>query len=202
LTSERKVTSNRANARASTGPKSVRGRLRSKPNALRHGLTLSISSDPEFSEEVEKLTREIAKPRGTAEVRELARRVAEAQIELRRARYARHELLSEALSNPCYDSRASIREKGRVLSSLLRENAPYVPWSILVNYVTSTPEGPHKLATILSEEVKQLSAIDRYEHRARSRRDAAVRALDEARRHLFNNPDHGCKPFTSGCLRR
>jgi hypothetical protein len=93
------------------------------------------------------------------------------------------------LSNPSYDSRASMREKGAVLNSLLRENAPFVPWSVLVNYVTSTPEGPHKLATILAEEVKHLAAMDRYERRARSRRGTALRALDEARWRLFSNPD-------------
>lgn len=189
MTSERKIASNRANARASAGPKTVGGRLRTKRNALRHGLTLPVASNRALSDEVEALAREIAQPHSTAEIRELARRVAEAQIDLHRARYARHELLSHALSNPSYNSRASMREKGAVLNSLLRENAPFVPWSVLVNYVTSTPEGPHKLATILAEEVKHLAAIDRYERRARSRRGTALRALDEARWRLFSNPD-------------
>jgi hypothetical protein len=43
-------------------------------------------------------------------------------------------------------------EKVRVLGSLLRPNAADMP--IDVNFVTSTPEGPQKLATILSQEAK------------------------------------------------
>jgi hypothetical protein len=55
-----------------------------------------------------------------------------------------------------------------------------------LRYVTAAPEGPQKLAIILAEEIKQVQAIDRYEQRARSRRDVAIRALDEARSRLSN----------------
>jgi len=50
------------------------------------------------------------------------------------------------------------------------------------NFLTTTPQGPAKFATILSEETKQLLAMDRYERRALSRRKFAIRAFDEARR--------------------
>ena len=120
MTSDRKIKANRANARASTGPKTAQGRARAARNALRHGLSLPVFSDPALSEEVEALAREIAGPDANAEIQELARRVAEAQIDLRRVRYARHQLLSGALSDPYYESRANVREKLAVLSSLLR----------------------------------------------------------------------------------
>jgi hypothetical protein len=42
--------------------------------------------------------------------------------------------------------------------------------------------GPHKFATILSQEAKHLLAMDRYERRALSRRKFAIQAFDEARR--------------------
>jgi len=117
-----------------------------------------------------------------AEIEELARRVAEAQIDLRRVRYARHQLLSHALSDPYYDSRANVRKKVAVILSLLRRNAPDMPMAALEDFLTSMPQGPQKFALILSQEGKQLMAMDRYERRALLRRKFAVRAFDEARR--------------------
>jgi hypothetical protein len=134
-----------------------------------------------LSEDVEALAREIAGTDANAEIQELARRVAEAQIDLRRVRYARHQLLSRALSEPYYDSRANMRKKMAVIRSLLRPNAPDLPVATLVNFVTSTPQGPPKFATILSREAKKLLVMDRYERRALLRRKFAIRAFDEAR---------------------
>jgi len=61
MTSERKIKANRANSRASSGPKTSLGRVRAAQNALRHGLSLSIHSDRALSKEVEALAREIAR---------------------------------------------------------------------------------------------------------------------------------------------
>ena len=103
MTTDRKIKANRANARASTGSKTAGGRARTARNAFRHGLSLTACSDPALSEEVEALAREIAGPGANARIQELARRVAEAQTDLRRVRYARHQLLSNALRNPYYE---------------------------------------------------------------------------------------------------
>src|SRR5262249_61988888 len=122
LTSERKIRANRANARASTGPQTTQGRTRAARNALRHALSLPVCSIPALSEEVETLAGEIAGAGASAETQELARGVAEAQIDLRRVRYARHQFLSDTLSNQNYDSLANIRMKVKVLGALLRPN--------------------------------------------------------------------------------
>jgi hypothetical protein len=161
LTSDRKIKANRANAQASTGPKTADGRARAARNALRHALSLPVCSNPALSEEVETLAREIAGPDANAETQDLARQVAEAQIDLRRVRYARHKLLSDALADPHYDS---WREK----MAVLWKNAPDLPVENSVAFLNSTPQGSQKLATILSQEAKQLVAMDRYERRALS----------------------------------
>ena len=181
MTSARKIRANRANARASTGPQTTRGRARAARNALRHALSLPVGSIPALSEEAEALAREIAVPDANAATQELARRVAEAQIDLRRVRYARHQFLSDILSQEYY-SYTKMRMKVKILRALLRPNPPDISMEAL-EFATSNPslQGPDKLATILLEEAKELLAMDRYERRALSRRKFAVRAFDEAR---------------------
>src|SRR5262245_17695695 len=60
VTSDSKVQANRANARASTGPKTAQGRVRAARNALSHGLSLPLYANPTLSKEVEVLADEIA----------------------------------------------------------------------------------------------------------------------------------------------
>jgi hypothetical protein len=182
LTSDRRIQANRTNARASTGPKTPLGRARAARNALRHALSLPISCNPALSEEVEALASQIAVSGADAKTQELARRIAEAEIDLRRVRRARHHFLSDCLSDQYYESHANTRMKVKVLCRLLSSKAPEMSMEALEKFVTSTPQGPHKLATILSEEAKQLLAMDRYERRALSRRKFAIRAFDAAQK--------------------
>lgn len=182
MTSDSKIKSNRANARASTGPKTAQGRARAARNARRHGLSLPLYSDPTLSKEVEALACEIAGADANAKIRQAACPIAEAQIDLLRVRHARNQFLTDRLNDEYYESHAKRREKGAVLLELLGPNAPDIPMAVLSRYLTSTPQGPEKFATILSEEAEQLLAMDRYERRALSRRKFAIREFDAARR--------------------
>ena len=187
MTSTRKIKANRANARASTGPTTAQGRARTARNALRHALSVSVFSDPILCEEVDALVREIAGPDADAEIQELARRVAEAEIDLRRVRFARHQLLNSALSDPDYESEARMREKDALVRRCARVDGPFTPMPPnVVEFLYSKPEGPFKLAIILSDKARQLLAMDRYERRARSRRKFAIRVYDVSCRIFLN----------------
>src|SRR5262249_13061805 len=92
MTSERKIQANRRNAQRSTGPRSRKGKRRVSKNALRHGLATRILDDPEKSPQVEQLVRALA-PEGRPDRLQLARIVAEAELEVIRVRTARRNLL-------------------------------------------------------------------------------------------------------------
>jgi hypothetical protein len=100
MTSERKAQSNRANGRNSTGPRTPRGKAHAARNARRLGLSLSVLADPVLSDQVAVLTREIAGEASDGHILELARRVAEAQIDLQRVRRVRHRFISTRLKSP------------------------------------------------------------------------------------------------------
>src|SRR5262245_55273360 len=95
MTSIRKLLANRANAKKSTGPKTIAGMVRAARNGLRHGLSLPVT-DGEFDRDVEALARAIAGEGASRERFACARRIAAAQLDLRRVALARCDLVTEA----------------------------------------------------------------------------------------------------------
>jgi hypothetical protein len=99
MISDRKLQANRLNARRSTGPKTPTGRAIASRNARRHGLRIPVLSDPALSAEVEAVARRIVdnvgiSDRGALHLLELARPVAEAQVDLQRVRLLRGSLIA------------------------------------------------------------------------------------------------------------
>jgi hypothetical protein len=180
--SARKIKSNRANARSSTGPKTPKGRGRSAKNALRHGLSLPVDSDPALSQEVAALARQIVGADTTPEMQEMARHIAEAQVDLRRIRVLRHDLISRALSDADYDSRTNWGKKLTTALRIIRrccrcEDVPEEE----VKFLFSKHAEPDRFTTIITEIARRLPALDRYERRALSRRKLASREKQPSR---------------------
>jgi hypothetical protein len=154
VTSPRRLKANRENARASTGPRTADGKARSSRNARRHGLNISVLSDQALAADVEALAHDIAGVDAGPKLLDLARDLAEAQIELSRVRRARHDVLLNLLSH----------------SNGLRADEGETP-----------PQRSNILAQVAAILAPELAAFDRYERHALSRRRRAIRAFDAAR---------------------
>jgi hypothetical protein len=94
VTSDGRQHANRVNAKSSTGPKTAAGKAGAAQNAFRHGLNVSVLSDPLLAPEVETMARKICSFDADAETLKWARRIAEAQIDLNRVRNIRRRLIT------------------------------------------------------------------------------------------------------------
>jgi len=147
-----RIDSNRRNAQRSTGPKSVAGKAKVAQNAFRHGLAVPVHFDSFLNDEIERFARLIAGEECPPYVLDCARRIAEAQIDLRRIRQVRVSTWASIADSEPNDASAE-RSKYDPLVGLLGEE------------------------TDMGFFVKRLVRLDRYERRALSRRKAAVREL-------------------------
>jgi len=95
MASEKQIAANRANAKKSTGPKTLLGKLKSSGNALRHGLSLPLRLDMEASAKADAIARALTSDRASEEQLTAATEVARAQMELLRTRAARAEFLAQ-----------------------------------------------------------------------------------------------------------
>lgn len=185
MASERQIAANRANASKSTGPRSRSGRKRAAGNATVHGLTanvvmVSISAP---AEQVEQLAREIAGSADDAIVLQHARDAAWAEIDLTRVRRMKVALIARTLTfgtlehEPLFRNRRDVRE----FFDCLDRGLPWAP-SRTDPLATMPSEEAERTAEAVRRALPELIKLFRYESRAASRRDKAIRRITKSLR--------------------
>ena len=147
MTSESKIAANRRNSRRSSGPRTVAGKLTVSRNALRHGLAAALR-DSGIAAEVDRLATAIAGENADAVQREQALIIAESELSLLRVRAVRTNILEQM--------RATAAEEGGSRGDQANAVLPGV---------------------IGGAYLDQLRRLERYERRAFSKRQGAIRKL-------------------------
>ncbi|GAC1558059.1 MAG: hypothetical protein NVS2B5_20450 [Beijerinckiaceae bacterium] len=156
----RRVRANRENARRSTGPKTSAGKKRSSQNALKHGLARPLSASPQLAIRVAELAEALAGPQASDGRREVAYDLAEARVDVERGRIAHETILQHhASENGGHKCAAMAASENEAMPAFL---------------VSAT--AVERLTNLL----KEVRPLLRYEVRARSREKKAICALEAA----------------------
>jgi hypothetical protein len=212
MVSSTRLAANRANAKRSTGPRTEAGKSRSRLNALKHGLALAASAVPGLEMDVMQLAQILA---GAAKddplVIAAAVRVAEAAIDVLRARRARVELMRQTDLSSDLLPPVKSHDEGSAMMKKRQAQPPSPPRQdaaveVMLNWSTGSPEidaalkdmkstleklerhkrrpqssAPPDREAALSELTSQLEKLERYERRSRSRRDSAIKVFERTK---------------------
>ena len=100
MISDRQLTANRRNARASTGPRSPRGKATASRNAIRHGFEALKYCDPSTKKEIARIVRMIDTPDAGPLLREQSIIIAECTVIIEQIRALRSAAVGRVHAEP------------------------------------------------------------------------------------------------------
>jgi hypothetical protein len=164
-------------------------REKASGNAFRHGLTKPISS-AEFEREVEKLAGQIAGATEDPISLELARDAAEGELELARVRRVKAALIDRVAAFGRFDVPKRFASPKDEAAWILQHFCGATLWKgrpkFAVDPLPAMPsQEPQRTAEAARRALPELLMLSRYESRAVTRRDRAIRAI--ARRVNIHN---------------
>jgi hypothetical protein len=170
-----------AQSRSSTGPRSTSGKKRASQNAYRHGLTKPISS-AEFAREVEMLAGQIAGDSEGKITIERAHDAAEAELEVARVRRVRTALIERVAALGRFDVPKRFQSPKDEVAWIMQRYWGATLWKgrpkFAVDPLPAMPsQEPQRTAEAVRRILPELCKLNRYESRAVTRRDRAIRAI-------------------------
>jgi hypothetical protein len=182
MATERQLAANRANARRSTGPRSIGGKKRVSGNAYRHGLSLTISSIVPYTKSMDDLAKKIVGGAADAQRLQQARAVAEAEHDLRRVRMTKITLIRRVHAFGALDPVPWLKGWREIKAALRLYDQGLEPAGPIDPASTMPTEEPARTAEAVRRVLPELRRLERYERRAAARRRRAIRAFMHAGR--------------------